>query len=235
MFLKVSLKSGVRKEIKVFKSQNRVLKIRKLKLRSKFLNFKINNSVIMKLKSYFVISSFRNIKTNKFISLIKYIDGSYSYIPKIWGFYSGYFVKVCYWNILERNYNIGSILPLKLIKRHLIFNNVYFNNSNSKYIKSPGTYGKVSDINLEENFCVIKLPNMRHKKVSNLTCIILGRNSNLYNKDIVVSKAGPNSRLGNKPKVRGVAKNPVDHPNGGNSKTKGSFKNPWGNIAKSGK
>lgn len=33
-------------------------------------------------------------------------------------------------------------------------------------------------------------------------------------------------------KVRGVAKNPVDHPNGGRSNTKGSFKNPWGCIAK---
>lgn len=36
-------------------------------------------------------------------------------------------------------------------------------------------------------------------------------------------------------KVRGVAKNPVDHPNGGRAKTKGSFKTPWGSIAKAGK
>jgi ribosomal protein L2 len=32
--------------------------------------------------------------------------------------------------------------------------------------------------------------------------------------------------------VRGVAKNPVDHPNGGRSKTKQPLKTPWGLIAK---
>lgn len=35
--------------------------------------------------------------------------------------------------------------------------------------------------------------------------------------------------------VRGIAKNPVDHPNGGNSNTKGSFKTPWGYNAKNNK
>jgi large subunit ribosomal protein L2 len=35
--------------------------------------------------------------------------------------------------------------------------------------------------------------------------------------------------------VRGVAMNPVDHPNGGRSNTKQPLKNPWGKIAKKGK
>lgn len=35
--------------------------------------------------------------------------------------------------------------------------------------------------------------------------------------------------------VRGVAKNPVDHPNGGRSNTKGSLKTPWGKVAKNNK
>ena len=33
---------------------------------------------------------------------------------------------------------------------------------------------------------------------------------------------------GVKLQVRGIAKNPVDHPNGGRANTKGSFKTPWG-------
>ena len=36
-------------------------------------------------------------------------------------------------------------------------------------------------------------------------------------------------------RVRGIAKNPVDHPNGGRANTKGSFRTPWGKIAKFGK
>lgn len=35
--------------------------------------------------------------------------------------------------------------------------------------------------------------------------------------------------------VRGIAKNPVDHPNGGRANTKGSFKTPWGKNAKKNK
>lgn len=35
--------------------------------------------------------------------------------------------------------------------------------------------------------------------------------------------------------VRGISKNPVDHPNGGRANTKGSFKTPWGTIAKANK
>jgi hypothetical protein len=33
-------------------------------------------------------------------------------------------------------------------------------------------------------------------------------------------------------RVRSIAKNPIDHPNGGRASTKGSFKTPWGSIAK---
>jgi hypothetical protein len=36
-------------------------------------------------------------------------------------------------------------------------------------------------------------------------------------------------------RVRGIAKNPVDHPNGGRANTKGSFKTPWGSYAKASK
>ena len=33
-------------------------------------------------------------------------------------------------------------------------------------------------------------------------------------------------------RVRGIAMNPVDHPNGGRANTKQPLKNPWGKIAK---
>jgi len=35
--------------------------------------------------------------------------------------------------------------------------------------------------------------------------------------------------------VRGIAKNPVDHPNGGRTNTKNPLRTPWGFIAKSSK
>ena len=40
------------------------------------------------------------------------------------------------------------------------------------------------------------------------------------------------SKLSKKIMVRGVAKNPVDHPNGGRTKAKQPEKSPWGWVAK---
>jgi large subunit ribosomal protein L2 len=47
----------------------------------------------------------------------------------------------------------------------------------------------------------------------------MGRNMNLLKKFSRASKAGDSHMQGFKPKVRGVAMNPVDHPNGGRTKT----------------
>lgn len=43
----------------------------------------------------------------------------------------------------------------------------------------------------------------------------MGRISSIFKNDIFIGKAGKNRALGYRPKVRGVAKNPCDHPHGG--------------------
>jgi len=48
---------------------------------------------------------------------------------------------------------------------------------------------------------------------------MLGRNSQIDHKYKIFGKAGFNKILGKKSKVRGVARNPVDHPHGGRTKT----------------
>jgi len=47
----------------------------------------------------------------------------------------------------------------------------------------------------------------------------LGRNSNPDSRFNRIGKAGTMYNAGIKPKVRGVARNPVDHPHGGRTKT----------------
>jgi large subunit ribosomal protein L2 len=49
--------------------------------------------------------------------------------------------------------------------------------------------------------------------------VILGRNSQIDYNYSRFGKAGVNFLFGKKPKVRGVARNPVDHPHGGRTKT----------------
>ena len=68
--------------------------------------------------------------------------------------------------------------------------------------------------------------------VSSLNFCITGRVSNLNKKYEIFSKASYNTLLGKKPNVRGVAKNPVDHPHGGRTKTNKPEVSPWGWVTK---
>jgi large subunit ribosomal protein L2 len=52
------------------------------------------------------------------------------------------------------------------------------------------------------------------KVLLNCTATI-GSVSNSYHVNVILGKAGRNRWLGNRPRTRGVAMNPVDHPMGG--------------------
>jgi len=63
----------------------------------------------------------------------------------------------------------------------------------------------------------------------------MGVMSPLSYKHLIIGKAGKNRGLGWKPRVRGVAKNPCDHPHGGgNGKKSKSIvaKNAWSTVFK---
>jgi len=64
---------------------------------------------------------------------------------------------------------------------------------------------------------------------------VIGQVSNIRHRGRVIGKAGGSRQLGFRPKVRGVAMNPVDHPHGGGEgKTSGgrSSVSPWGWLTK---
>ena len=68
--------------------------------------------------------------------------------------------------------------------------------------------------------------------MSGWSFVILGRNSNPDSRFNRIGKAGIMYNIGKKPKVRGVARNPVDHPHGGRTKTNQPEVSVWGWIAK---
>ena len=73
------------------------------------------------------------------------------------------------------------------------------------------------------------------RKVRSLCKATIGSVSNPDQKNIKIGKAGRNRWKGKRPLVRGVAKNPVDHPHGGGEgKTSGGRNpvSPWGQSAK---
>lgn len=91
---------------------------------------------------------------------------------------------------------------------------------NGKFIRSAGTKGSLLN-HLSNGESLIKLPSGEHRKVpSRWTAIEDQIDFSL--KPRKLTKAGQKRWLGRRPIVRGVAKNPVDHPHGGgNGKTSG--------------
>lgn len=89
-----------------------------------------------------------------------------------------------------------------------------YKNFGAKFIRAAGCFGVISN-QLVNNVSIIKLPSGEERKVSSFSKATLGRISNVSNYLIKLNKASDSLRRGQKPVVRGVAKNAVDHPHGG--------------------
>ena len=80
--------------------------------------------------------------------------------------------------------------------------------------------------------CKIRLPSGKIKNFLITSFVTLGLVSNLNHSSTVLGKAGKNRKLGKRPKVRGVAMNPVDHPHGGRTNGGRPSVSPWGKLTK---
>ena len=79
--------------------------------------------------------------------------------------------------------------------------------------RSAGSYAQL--VAREGKYASLKLPSGEMRMVL-VTCLAtIGTVSNSDHMNIRLGKAGRNRWLGNRPRVRGVAMNPVDHPMGG--------------------
>jgi large subunit ribosomal protein L2 len=82
------------------------------------------------------------------------------------------------------------------------------------------------DFEYSKEYARVKIPSGIVILVYSLNYVTLGRNSNIFIKKSVYGKAGLRNILGFRSSVRGVAKNPVDHPNGGRTKTNSPERTP---------
>lgn len=76
------------------------------------------------------------------------------------------------------------------------------------------------------------MPSNEKKILKGDILCLVGRNSNINKKYEVFGKASTSYFFGKKIVVRGVAKNPVDHPHGGRTKTNKPEVSPWGWVTK---
>jgi large subunit ribosomal protein L2 len=131
---------------------------------------------------------------------------------------------------------IGDIACNVLLK-YVDYTSVFFNVELSpgiggKYARSAGTFCRLLSVNLDKDVIKFSLPSGEVKIVSQYCMVTLGRSSNTQHFKEFFVKAGYYRNLGFKPKVRGVAMNPIDHPHGGRTKTNSPELTPWGKVAK---
>jgi len=98
---------------------------------------------------------------------------------------------------------------------------------------ASGTFGVI--LQKYKNFCLVKFPSKKIFYILSSSQATLGRMSNVQYKLCNLGKAGRNRWFGKRPRVRGVAMNPIDHPHGGGQgKTSGGQPSvsPWGKPTK---
>jgi len=83
-----------------------------------------------------------------------------------------------------------------------------------------------------ENKVLLKLPSKELRIASGFGRGICGVVSNIFRNERQLGKAGVSRGLGWRSIVRGVAKNPIDHPHGGNTAGGRCSVTPWGRLTK---
>lgn len=132
---------------------------------------------------------------------------------------------------------VGNALPLANIPVGVSIHNIeLIPGRGAQIVRSAGTFATL--MSRDEGYAQIRLPSGEIRRIHEKCLATIGQVSNAQWENVVIGKAGRNIWLGKRPMSRGVARNPVDHPNGGGQgKSKGGggrqhLSSPWGKLAK---
>ncbi|RPH47867.1 MAG: 50S ribosomal protein L2 [Desulfobacteraceae bacterium] len=124
----------------------------------------------------------------------------------------------------------GNTLPLSNIPLGTYIHNIELRiGKGGQIVRSAGTFAQL--MAKESKYALVKLPSGEVRMVL-LNCkATVGQLGNVVHENISLGKAGRKRWLGRRPKVRGVAMNPVDHPMGGGEGRSSGGRHPcspWG-------
>jgi large subunit ribosomal protein L2 len=145
-----------------------------------------------------------------FISLVQYPDGEKRYILAPNGLKVGQTIVSGKGSAPE----VGNTLPLAEVPLGAIIHNIELNpGQGGTIVRSAGASAQL--LAREDRYAVIKLPSGETRRML-LECLAtIGTVSNGDHNLQSLGKAGRKRWLGRRPRNRGVAMNPVDHPMGG--------------------
>jgi len=160
------------------------------------------------------------------IALVQYRDGEKRYIIAPQGLQVG--DQIISGETVSSK--LGYALPLKKIPEgSFIFNIELTPGKGAQLVRSAGTAAQL--LSKEKKYAQIKLPS-GEVRLFPLQCkATIGRVGNIDHNSIKIGKAGISRRMGRRPRVRGVAMNPVDHPHGGGEGRSAAGRHPvspWG-------
>lgn len=160
------------------------------------------------------------------IALLHYMDGEKRYILAPVGIKQG--------DIIETGEHAdikpGNSLPMIHIPVGTLIHNIELNpGRGGQFCRSAGTYAQL--IAKEDKYVLLRMPSGEVRKLLASGRATVGQVGNIHHENISLGKAGRSRWLGRRPKVRGVAMNPVDHPlGGGEGRSSGGRHpvSPWG-------
>jgi large subunit ribosomal protein L2 len=160
------------------------------------------------------------------IALLHYVDGEKRYILAPVNLEVGDIVE----SGPDADIKPGNTLPLSNIPLGTQIHNIELRSGKGgQIVRSAGTYAQL--MAKEDRYALVKLPSGEVRMVLINCMATVGQLSNVIHENIDLGKAGRKRWLGRRPKVRGVAMNPVDHPMGGGEGRSSGGRHPcspWG-------
>jgi large subunit ribosomal protein L2 len=167
------------------------------------------------------------------LALVQYTDGEKAYIIAPAGLQVG--AKIMSGPTAAPD--LGNCLPLKVIPVGIAIHNIELHaGKGGQIVRSAGSSATL--MSRDEGYAQIRLPSGEIRRVQEDCSATIGQVGNTEHENVVLGKAGRSRHRGIRPISRGVARNPVDHPNGGGqgkSKSGGGWQqltSPWGLQAK---
>ena len=160
------------------------------------------------------------------IALIQYEDGEKRYILHPKGLSVGSMVVAG----PGADVRVGNSMPLGEVPLGTMVHNIELKpGKGGQIVRSAGTGAQV--VAKEGDYVTLRLPSTEFRRIRKECMATIGEIGNADHELKKIGKAGANRWRGRRPKVRGVAMNPVDHPlGGGEGRSSGGRPptTPWG-------
>ena len=160
------------------------------------------------------------------IALLHYVDGEKRYILAPLGLQVGEMLN----SGPDVEIKVGNALPLERIPLGSAVHNVEMvPGAGGQLVRSAGVAAQLVD--REGRYARLRMPSGEIRLLPVRCMATVGQVGNVDHSNISIGKGGRSCWMGRRPKVRGVAMNPIDHPHGGGEGKSSGGRHPvtpWG-------